>query len=193
MAKGPLRLLANFKVKCFGSQCNVNEIGKYVPPYPRSRTAEVEVVSETRLEESTSRLAPCNVLASDTIVESAEKLDEAVTSGSGVTKRRRHSVRLALASAAAEEAHVVDDENYILRKRKRTSITITIWRWQEVWSERFTWVEKEFDGAGNLMGVVCSICTRIDGRKKVIVSKGDNRRNTRAKGCANSMVSPTLA
>jgi hypothetical protein len=62
MAKGPLRLPANFKVKCFGSRRNVNGIGKYVPPYPRSRIAEVEVVSETRLEESASQLAPRDVL-----------------------------------------------------------------------------------------------------------------------------------
>jgi hypothetical protein len=55
MVKGPLRLPANFKVKCFGSGRNINEIGKYVPPYPGSNSAELEVVSETRLEEPVSR------------------------------------------------------------------------------------------------------------------------------------------
>jgi hypothetical protein len=43
-----------------------------------------------------------------------------------------------------------------------------------VWSAIFTWAEREFDGVGNLMGVACWIRTRIDERKKVIVSKGDN-------------------
>jgi hypothetical protein len=129
MAKGPLCLPANFKVKCFGSRYNVNGIGKYVPPYSRSRTTELEVVSETRLEESASRSNPRDVPAFDTTVEFTEKLYEAVTSGSGATKRRRRSARLALASTAAEKAHVVDDENYILRKRKRTSITNATRRW----------------------------------------------------------------
>ena len=39
---------------------------------------------------------------------------------------------------------------------------------------RFTWAKGKFDGAGNLMGVACLIYIRIDGMKKVIVSKGDN-------------------
>ena len=119
MAKGPLCLPANFKVKYFGSRLNVNGIGKYVPPYPTSRTTEMEVVSETRLEESASQPAPHDIPTSDIIVESMEKLDEAVTSRLGVTKCRLPSTRLAL----AEKAHAVDDENYVLRKWKRTSIT----------------------------------------------------------------------
>jgi hypothetical protein len=47
-------------------------------------------------------------------------------------------------------------------------------RWQEVWSARFTWVKGEFDSSGNLTSVVCMICSKIEGRKKVIISKGDN-------------------
>jgi hypothetical protein len=87
------------------------------------------VVSETRLEESASRLAPCDVPASDTTVESAEKLDEAVMSGSGATKRRQRSAHLALVSATAEKARTVNNENLVLRKRKRTSITNATRRW----------------------------------------------------------------
>jgi hypothetical protein len=65
MAKGPLRLPANFKVKCLGLRRNVNGIGKCVPPYPRSGNTELEIVSKTRLEESASRPALRNVPTSD--------------------------------------------------------------------------------------------------------------------------------
>jgi hypothetical protein len=106
-------------------------------------------------------------------VESTEKVDEGVTSRSGVTKCRLHSVGLALASVVAEKAHVVDDENCVFLKQKRSSMTNATRRWQEVWRAKFTWAEGEINGTGNLTGVACWICTRINGRKKVIVSKGD--------------------
>ena len=76
-----------------------------------------------RLEESMSWPAPRNIPASYTTVESVEKVDKGMTSGSEATKRRWHSAHLALASAAVEKARVVDDENCVLRKRKRTSMT----------------------------------------------------------------------
>ena len=47
-------------------------------------------------------------------------------------------------------------------------------RWQDVWSVRFTWAEGEFDNFGNLTSVVCVIYSKIEGRKKIIVSKGNN-------------------
>jgi hypothetical protein len=94
MARGPLRLLVNFRVKCFGSWRNVNGIDKYVPPDPRSRMEEVEIVFETRLEDSASRLACRDVPALDATVESA-------MIGSTGRKRHRRSLRIALATAAA--------------------------------------------------------------------------------------------
>jgi hypothetical protein len=84
MVKGPLRLPINFKVKCFGSGRNVNGIGKYVSLYPKSCSAKLEVVSEMQLEESVSRPAPRDVLASDATVESMEKVDEGLTSRLGI-------------------------------------------------------------------------------------------------------------
>jgi hypothetical protein len=59
-------------------------------------------------------------------------------------------------------------------KKILTNITNATGRWQEVWSARFTWAEGEFDSFGNLTVVVCVICRKIEGRKKIIVSKGDN-------------------
>jgi hypothetical protein len=164
MAKGPLRLL--------GSRCNVNEIDKYVPPYPRSGIAEVEIVSKMRLEEFASRLAPRDVPASDATVESAP--DGGVPIGLTKRKRGQHSLHLALATAVAEQTDDSDDHNGALRKKRRTSITNMMRRWQEVWSAKFTWAKGEFDSFRNLMGMLCVICSKIDGKKKVIVSKGDN-------------------
>jgi hypothetical protein len=162
MARGPLRLPANFKVKCFGSQRNVNGIDKYVAPDPRSGMEEVEIISKTRLKDSASWPARRDIPASDATVESAPI-------GSTGKKRNRRNLRIALATAAAEEI----DDSGALRKKRVTSMNVTR-RWQEVWSARFTWAEGEFDSSGNLTGVVCVICSKIEGRKKIIVSKGDN-------------------
>jgi hypothetical protein len=90
------------------------------------------VVSETRLEESVLQPAPQDVPASDTIVESAEKVDERMMSELGTTERRWHSVHLILALAAVERARVVDDEKDALCKQKRMSMTNTMRQWQEV-------------------------------------------------------------
>jgi hypothetical protein len=163
MARGPLRLPANFRVKCFGSQRNVNGIDKYVPPDLRSGMEEVEIISETRLEDSASWPVHCDVPASVATVESAS------IEWSG-RKHHRRSLQIALATAVAEEI----DDSGALRKKRLTSITNATRRWQEVWSARFTRAEGEFDNFGNLTGVVYVIYNKIEGRKKIIVSKGDN-------------------
>jgi hypothetical protein len=84
-------------------------------PFPRSGGAEVEVISETRLEGSISRPAPRDVLTSNTTVESTEKVDKGEMSGSGMRKRKRCSACLALAMAAVEKAHVLNTERGALR------------------------------------------------------------------------------
>ena len=64
-------------------------------------------------------------------------------------------------------------------------MTNAAWRWQVVWSAKFTWAEGEFDAAGNPPGVMCLICTKVDGRKKVIVTKGDNLEKHEGKRICN--------
>jgi len=60
------------------------------------------------------------------------------------------------------------------RKRKKTVLTTITHRWQQVWSFRFPWAKAEFDAHGNLSSVVCTSCTAMTGRRKVMVSKLDN-------------------
>jgi hypothetical protein len=136
MARRSLQLPANFRFKCFGSWCNVNGINKYVPPDPRSGMEEVEIVSEMRLEDSTSQPARRYVHASDATVESAPI-------GSTERKRNRRSLRIALATAAEEEI----DDSGALRKKRVTNTNATR-RWQEVWSARFTWARESSTAPG---------------------------------------------
>jgi hypothetical protein len=112
MARGPLRLPANFRVKCFGSRRNVNGIDKYVPPVPRFGIEEVEIVSETRLEDSASQPVRRDVPASDAMVESTP------IESTG-RKRHRRSLHIALVAAAAEEI----DDSGALQKKRLISIT----------------------------------------------------------------------
>jgi hypothetical protein len=163
MARGPLRLPTNFRVKCFRSRLNVNGIDKYISPDSRSGMEEVEIVFETRLEDSASWPARHDVPASGATMESA--LIESTR-----RKHHRRNLRIALATAAAQEI----DDSGALRKKRLTSITNATRRWKEVWSARFTWAEGEFDNSGNLTSMVCMIYSKIEGRKKIIVSKGDN-------------------
>jgi hypothetical protein len=107
MVRRPLRLHANFKVKCFGSRRNVNGIDKYVPLDPQSGMEEVEIVFETRLEDSASRPVCCDVPASDATVESA-------LIGSIGRKCHRRSLCLALATIGVEE---IDDSGALRKKR----------------------------------------------------------------------------
>jgi hypothetical protein len=49
----------------------------------------------------------------------------------------------------------------------------------------FPWEEGEFDAIGNLVGVACLICTKVDGWKKVIVTKTDNMEKHEGKRICN--------
>lgn len=129
MVKGPLWLPANFKVKCFGSRHNVNEIGKHIPPYPRSSSVELEVVFETRLEEPMSRPIPCNVPAFDAIVEFGEKIDKGMTSGLGMRRRKWHNACLTLATAMAKKVSVLDDGKGALGKQRWMDIVNMTRQW----------------------------------------------------------------
>lgn len=50
---------------------------------------------------------------------------------------------------------------------------------------KFPWVEEEFDITNNFTSVVCLICMKVDGWKKVIVTKGDNLEKHEGKRICN--------
>jgi hypothetical protein len=116
---------------------------------------------ETCLSDSLSRPAPRDYPAFEPTVGSDERIDPncEVTSDGGKASKTRKMADVWINAAPM--------------RKKTTTKTITR-RWQEVWSCKFTWAEGEFDAYRDLIGIVCQSCNEISGRKKILVSKGDN-------------------
>ena len=159
----------------------MNGIGKYLMPPAHNdadlviptpgnacaeRSEEIIHVSETCLSDLLSRPVPRDYPASKPTVGFEEHLDpdcEVTSSGGnfGEASKKRNTATVRITAAPT-------------RKMKKIAAKIVTRHWQEVWSCKFTWREGKYDANEDLIGIICQSCIEISGRKKILVSKGDN-------------------
>ncbi len=55
-------------------------------------------------------------------------------------------------------------------------------KFQDVWSMKIPWAETIFDAIGNLLGVKCKVCTKIEIKDNILNPKWDSLEKQTGKG-----------